>query len=221
MTIPKAPSPLPQKTLPNSRRSGWLKMLHQWHWISSALSLLGILLFSFTGITLNHGAQIESHPTVSRRNAELPAVLLQQAREYENLHDGSTAPLPEPLQHWLLKTLSLRTADKTAEYSAEELYIAMPRPGGDAWLRIDLTSGGVEYELTDRGWIAWLNDLHKGRHTGDVWMWFIDIFALSCLVFSITGLLILKFHATNRPLTWPLVGLGVLIPLLLALLFIH
>ncbi|RKW98339.1 hypothetical protein D9B85_13640, partial [Corynebacterium diphtheriae] len=28
-------------------------------------------------------------------------------------------------------------------------------------------------------------------------------------------------HAGNRPSTWPLVGLGLVIPLLLALLFIH
>lgn len=205
----------------NSSRSAWLKQLHQWHWISSALCLLGMLLFAFTGITLNHAAQIESHPKVTRQNTELPAALLQQVREFENAHDGTTAPPPEFLANWAQETLSIRIADKSGEWSEEELYVPMPKPGGDAWLRIDLANGAVEYELTDRGWIAWLNDLHKGRHTGDIWMWFIDIFAVACLIFSITGLLILKFHATNRPLTWPMVGLGILIPLLLALLFIH
>ena len=30
-------------------RAGWLKTLHLWHWISSALCLLGMLLFSVTG----------------------------------------------------------------------------------------------------------------------------------------------------------------------------
>ena len=40
-------------------------------------------------------------------------------------------------------------------------------------------------------------------------------------IFSVTGLFILKTHAAHRPGTWPLVGLGVLVPLLLALLFIH
>jgi hypothetical protein len=28
-------------------------------------------------------------------------------------------------------------------------------------------------------------------------------------------------HANNRPSTWPLVGLGVVIPLVLVILFIH
>ncbi len=99
--------------------------------------------------------------------------------------------------------------------------MALPRPGGDAWLRIDFTVGALEYESTSRGWIAYLNDLHKARHTGAAWQWFIDIFAGACLVFSLTGLLILQFHAGSRPGTWPIVGAGIVIPLLLALLFIH
>ena len=97
----------------------------------------------------------------------------------------------------------------------------MPRPGGDAWLRIDRESGAVEFEHTDRGWVSYLNDLYKGRHTGVAWSWFIDVFAAACLLFSITGLFILKLHAANRPTTWPLVALGLVIPVLLALLFIH
>ncbi|MGZ8318815.1 MAG: PepSY-associated TM helix domain-containing protein, partial [Telluria sp.] len=57
--------------------------------------------------------------------------------------------------------------------------------------------------------------------TGAVWSWFIDIFAIACLVFSITGFLILKLHAANRPSTWPVVGFGIVAPVLIALLFIH
>ncbi|MDB6060488.1 MAG: pepSY-associated helix family protein [Verrucomicrobiaceae bacterium] len=205
----------------NARRSGWLKTLHQWHWISSALCLMCILLFSFTGITLNHAAQIEAHAKVVSRKAQIPAELLEQARQFSAAHDGATEPPPQALQRWIEQTESIRIGDNAGEWSAEEFYLPLPRPGGDAWLRIDLVSGGLEYEVTDRGWISWLNDLHKGRHTGAVWMWFIDLFAVACLIFSLTGLLILKFHAANRASTWPIVGLGVLIPLLLALFFIH
>jgi hypothetical protein len=117
--------------------------------------------------------------------------------------------------------LAIDVGARSAEWSPEEVYVALPRPGGDAWLRIDRASGAVEYERTDRGWISYLNDLHKGRNTGSVWSWFIDIFAASCLIFAITGLFILKMHAGNRPTTWPIVGLGVLVPFLLAILFIH
>ena len=77
------------------------------------------------------------------------------------------------------------------------------------------------YEHTDRGWISYLNDLHKGRNTGAAWSWFIDVFSVSCVVFCISGLLLLQRHAQSRPTTWPLVGLGLVIPMLLALLLIH
>jgi len=62
--------------------------------------------------------------------------------------------------------------------------------------------------------------VHWGN-TGAAWSWFLDIFAIACLVFCITGLLILKYHATHRPSTWPLVGFGFVLPALLALLLIH
>ena len=32
-------------------KARWLKQLHQWHWISSALCLISMVLFSVTGIT--------------------------------------------------------------------------------------------------------------------------------------------------------------------------
>jgi hypothetical protein len=204
---------------PDARRALWLKTLHQWHWISSALCLLGMLLFSLTGITLNHAGQIEAKPVVSTRTAELPASLLTTLRKAAA--GDKEAPLPPSVQQWLASTWSLHGIGQAAEWSVDEVYLPLPRPGGDAWLRIGLSDGAAEYEVTERGWISWLNDLHKGRNTGAAWGWFIDVFAAACLVFSLTGLLILKFHAANRPSTWPVVGLGVLIPLLLALLLIH
>ncbi|OEZ99692.1 PepSY-associated TM helix domain-containing protein [Duganella phyllosphaerae] len=202
-------------------RAVWLKHLHQWHWISSALCLLGMFLFSITGITLNHASQIEAKPTITRLEATAPAALVTQLRTYAEQHDGAKEPLPAAAEAWLKDTWMVQAGGRVAEWSADEIYLAMPRAGGDAWVRIELEGGAAEYEKTDRGWISWLNDVHKGRNTGTAWNWFIDIFAVMCLVFCITGLLILKFHAAKRPFTWPMVGLGVLIPVVIALLFIH
>lgn len=200
------------------RRAWWLKTLHQWHWVSSAACLIGLLLFSFTGITLNHASQISAEPVVTNRKAELPAGLRETlaARGFE----GKEAVGGE-LAQWFAQTLDLRLAGREAEWSASDIYISLARPGGDAWASVDLGSGAVEYERTDRGWIAWLNDLHKGRNTGPVWTWFIDIFAVACFIFAVTGLFLLQMHAPRRPGTWPMVALGVVIPLVLVLLFIH
>jgi len=201
-------------------RARWLKTLHRWHWISSAIALVGMLLFAATGLTLNHAAQIEAHPRVVDRKATLPPALLAAhapAPGDARRHD----PLPADVADWVATALQADVRGRPAEWSADELYVALPRPGGDAWVRIVRASGEAELEDTDRGWISYLNDLHKGRNAGGAWRWFIDAFAVACLVFTITGLAILKMHAGHRAATWPLLGLGVVLPLLLALLFIH
>lgn len=200
-------------------RSWWLKQLHLWHWVSSALCLFAMLLFAVTGITLNHAGRIEAQPTAEMRLAQLPAPLLAELQALAE--DADAAPLPARASAWLQAELDLRVETIEAEWSPEEIYLSLPRPGGDAWLSLDLASGEVKHELTDRGWIAWLNDLHKGRHTGPVWSWFIDLFAVACVVFCLTGLVLLQMHARQRPGTWPVVGLGVVLPLLISLLFIH
>ncbi len=196
--------------------------VRQWHWISSALCLAGMLLFAITGITLNHAGQIESSPSTRTTEQVLPDDLLESLRAratQDNLPDE--APLPEDLRRWLSDELSLRVDQRPAEWSADEIYLSQPRPGGDAWLSIDLPSGELIHEATSRGWISWLNDLHKGRNTGVAWSWFIDLFSAACVVFCISGLILLSRHSGARPLTWPLTGMGLLIPVLLALLFVH
>lgn len=200
-------------------RPGWMRTLYQWHWISSALSLVGMLLFAVTGFTLNHAADIESKPQVVQRTLQLPATLMP---ELTAASLRGEAPVPAALQAWLAREVDGELArDGSVEWSEDELYLALPRPGGDAWLRVDRQAGAVEYERSDRGWLAYVNDLHKGRHAGRAWSLFIDVFAGACLVFCVTGLLILQQHAGRRPSTWPLVGAGLVLPALLALLLVH
>ena len=207
------------------QRAYWLKKLHEWHWISSAICLIGMLLFAVTGFTLNHAGQIESRPKVESRDAQLPPNLLEKLQQAQKqgveAADKNAVGLPAEVDGWLAQQIKVSAKGFAVEWSEDEAYVPMPRPGGDAWLRVDLKEGSVEYEKTDRGWISYLNDLHKGRNTGGAWSLFIDIFAIGCLVFCITGLLILKMHAQRRPMTWPMVGLGLVLPALLVLLLVH
>ena len=199
------------------RRGWWLRQLHSWHWISAAVALVGTLLFAATGLTLNHAASISATPHVTAGKAQLPPPLV---RALAGAHTAD-APLPESVAEQVRATTGLDPRGRPGEWSDAEVYVAMPGPGRDAWVSIDRASGAVTSELTDRGWISWLNDLHKGRNTGGVWFWFIDLFAGACILFTLTGLLLLQLHARHRPLTWPLVGLGLAVPMLIALLFIH
>ena len=200
------------------RRSFWLKQLHQWHWISAALSLIGMLLFAITGITLNHAGQIEAEPKVVSRKATLPpdrlAVLAKGPEEGKR-------PLPIQLEPFLDEAVGADVAGREAEWSADEVYLALPRPGGDGWVSIDRATGAVTAEETDRGPIAWLNDLHKGRNAGTAWKWFIDIFAGAYLIFAITGLFLLQLLAAKRRSTWGIVAAGLVTPAIIAVYFVH
>lgn len=189
----------------------WVRTLHQWHWISAAISLAALLLFAFTGITLNHAADITAQPTIITKEARLPEPLLTQYANNPNAPEVAA---------WFKQYLGLRLSWTNAEWDSDEVYLDLPRPGGDAWLSLDRRTGDVFYESTSRGWIAWLNDLHKGRNTGKAWRWFIDMVAVACFIFAITGLILLQLYSKNRASTWPLVAVGILVPIIVLILFV-
>lgn len=204
------------------QRARWLKAILPWHWVSSALTLAGLLAFAVTGITLNHAGAIESRAEVRSGTAQLTPEQQALLRRHAPPGDAARAPLPEALRAALRAHAVVEgPASALAEWSADEVYLPLPRPGGDAWLRIDRATGELEWEDADRGGVAWLNDLHKARHTGVVWSWFIDLFAVACVMASVTGLLLLALHARRRPSTWPLVAAGLALPAALALFAVH
>lgn len=193
----------------------WLwRQMRLWHWVSSALCLAGMLLFAFTGITLNHAGEVASKPKVETVDTAAPAAVLAQLRSGK---PGGGRQAAE----WFRRRLGFDWERAEVERQGNEWMASLPKPGGDAWLTVDLDSGAVHLEKTDRGWIAYLNDLHKGRHTGRAWQVFLDVFSASCFLFCLTGLGLLALHAPRRPMTWPAAAAGLLIPALLAAWFMH
>jgi len=199
-------------------RAAFLRETVRWHWISAAICLVGMILFAVTGFTLNHAREIQAKPVTVTRAGEAPAPVVAAINAARPAGGG----LPATARDWLGKDMKIKVpAAAAVEWSDGEAYVALPGPGRDGWVSIDTETGAVEYENTSRGWIAYLNDLHKGRNTGVVWSWFLDIFAAGTIVFCVTGLILLWLHSHARKTTWPYVGLGLVIPFLLALLFIH
>lgn len=218
-TTPIISQPLARPTAkPKHRKTFWIKQLHTWHWVSSAISLIGLLLFAITGFTLNHAAEIEGAPVVREGKGQLPAPLLPLIASDDA--PDARKPLPPKVAEWVGETFDVKSSGE-AEWSADEVYLALPRPGGDGWVAIDRVTGEATSENTDRGWISYLNDLHKGRNAGAEWKLFIDVFVFACVVFSLTGLFLLQLHSAKRRSTWPLVGLGLAIPAAIAVAFIH
>lgn len=192
--------------------------IRKWHWMSSALCFVCMLLFSITGITLNHAADIEASPTTVRLEGVVPEELLSVIA----LQDAQkNIAVPDAVLRWFEKNHQIRFANDQAEVNDGELYMVMARPGGDAWLSLDTETGDFEYESTSRGWVSYFNDLHKGRNTGIAWVYFMDVFAIACIIFSVTGFLLLQRYADTRSQTWPLVIAGLFVPIFFMMFLIH
>ncbi len=194
--------------------------MHTWHWISSAVSLICMILFSVTGITLNHADFFAANTQEQTTEITLPQQLL---KTLPVMGEGTeVAGLPVQLINWIDAHIEheMPLEKLNPEWNEYEIYLQQPLPGGDRWMSVDLKTGALVYMDTDRGVIAWLNDLHKGRNTSLLWVWFIDIFAVATLIFCITGLLLLQIHSKRRPSTWYITGAGIAVPGLIAWLSI-
>ena len=101
-----------------------------------------MILFAITGITLNHAGAIESEPVTVTREAAMPAPLLADLRAAPS---GLPAPAP---RRWLEGALDISLAGRTPEWNDAELYIALPRAGGDGWVSVDLASGAVRSPIS-------------------------------------------------------------------------
>jgi hypothetical protein len=192
------------------------RTMHLWHWISAAVCFAALILFTVTGITLNHASAIGSTPEVQSGGAQAPAPVLAAVAP-----GVAESGIPSPVVDWVGREFGIAVGNASAEWSEEELYVSAPGPGRDAWVSIDRASGAAKYEATDRGWVAYFNDLHKGRNTGVAWMIFIDVVAAACLFFAITGLVLLVIQARQRRSTWPLLGGGVVLLTALMIFFAH
>ncbi len=198
------------------RRMKTYRTMHLWHWISAAVCFAALILFTVTGITLNHASAIGNRPEVASGAAQAPASVMAAVAP------GVTeSGIPPSVAEWVDSQFGVELGNASPEWSEEELYVSAPGPGRDAWVSIDRASGAAKYETTDRGWVAYFNDLHKGRNTGLVWMIFIDMVAAACLFFALTGLVLLVLQARQRRSTWPLVTGGVGLVIALMIFFAH
>jgi len=199
------------------KRMQLYRTTHLWHWISAAVCFAALTLFTITGVTLNHASAIGAQPVVISGTGQLPQNLRAELLKQGDAVEPDAAAFID----WAEGAFHVSLRGATTEWQDEELYLSAPGPGRDAWVSIDRASGAAKYETTDRGWVAYFNDLHKGRNTGVWWTIFIDVIAAAVLFFSLTGLVLLWLQAGQRTSTWPLVGGGIAIVAVFMILFVH
>jgi hypothetical protein len=158
-------------------------------WLHTYLSLVsfGILFFfAVTGLTLNHADWFFGD--------RLTAVKLSGTLDKKWVapgSDGAVAKL-EVVEH-------LRRAHAVkgllAEFRIEETQcaVAFKGAGYTADAVIERATGGYELAEIRMGFVAVINDLHKGRDTGPGWSLVVDFSAVLMILVSLSGLVLIYF----------------------------
>jgi uncharacterized protein len=170
---------LKQKTAKAAR---WL------HIYLSMVSFAIILFFAVSGLTVNHPDWFAD--SVKTRQAEGPV-------DIALLHPGA-----EPDKAALIQTMRTREhlhgAVDEVRIDEYQINFSYRAPGYSADIAIDRQKGTYTLTETRNGFVAVINDLHKGRDAGKGWKLLIDISAILLTLVSLTGLIILFFIYKRR-----------------------
>ncbi len=169
------------------------------HIYLSMFSLAAVLFFSVTGITLNHTDWLfsDAERTV-QANGTMNLKWLQNEPGSDDGVDPSRQVDKLEIVESLRKTHGIQGALAEFRVDEYECMVTFKGPGYSADAFIDRESGRYDVSQTFHGAIAIMNDLHKGRDTGPVWSWVIDISAVLMTLISLTGLILLFYLKLRR-----------------------
>jgi len=181
------------------------KLMRWLHIYLSMFSLGVVLFFSVTGITLNHPDWFFSE-ALSQREAEgeIKSAWLRSQPPAPAATDAGAGNDPDRQVSKLEIVEHMRTAHSIhgalADFRVDdgECVVSFKGPGYAADAFIDRESGHYRLTETYHGFIAVINDLHKGRDTGPVWSVLIDVSAVLMTFISLTGLVLLFYLKLRR-----------------------
>lgn len=196
------------------------RVLRWLHIYVSMTVLVVFVFFALTGITLNHPDwQLDAGKQSDSRQLQLPAALTGLEFSADQLQQAEQA---KQIADWLRVEHQIQGAVFAFSYDPDEqlLELDFKQPAGFANAQIALDSGVVELTAEFGGYLALLNDLHKGRYAGTAWKWLIDVVAIACLVFALSGFYLLWRQPARRWLgvQCALTGAGVMLLVYLAAL---
>lgn len=171
-----------------TRTYGLFRWLHVY---ISMFSLLIVLFFSVTGITLNHPDWVfGSVETRQEYSGTLPA----------GWKTGNQVNWLKVVEH-VRATHNIKGSVADDDYQSDEQQasVAFHGPGYAADVFIEMNTGKYTVNVDAQGAVAVMNDLHKGRDTSPLWKWVIDLSAGFLTLVSLTGLGLLIFLKKIRP----------------------
>lgn len=189
---------------PNARAQAnkWLRWLHTY---TSMISLLAVLFFALSGVTLNHPDWVFGTQEVEQKvTGTLPGgwikggevnwlTTAEALREQQNLHGHADSP----------------------RVDGTEASVSFLAPGYSADAVIDTQTGKYTVDIRQQGGVAVLNDLHKGRDAPGAWKWVIDLSGVFLTVVALTGIGVLLFLKKTRVQALSVLGIGAALLLVL------
>jgi uncharacterized protein len=164
-------------------------------WLHIYLSMVSfaiVLFFAVTGLTLNHPAWFSGSVKTRESKGPVDPALLQPG--------GATAPDTAGLIQSLRTREHLHgaVAAEDLRVDPDQVSFSYRAPGYSADVSIDRRAATYEVTEVRNGFVAVINDLHKGRDSGKAWGWVIDVSAVLLTLVSLTGLTILWFIYKRR-----------------------
>lgn len=181
------------------RIHSWLRWLHIY---TSLFSLLVVLFFAVTGITLNHPEMVfgtaESKTEVK---GTLPA-------DWKKGQEVDWFKVTE----YLRKTHGVRGGvdDPRADESEGSLTFKAPGYAADCFFK--QSTGEYTMTIVSHGIVAVMNDFHRGHDAGRAWAWVIDISGVLLTLVSLTGIgLLFYLKKVRTPALLTMVVGGVIV----------
>ena len=195
-------------SLKNRQVQLWARRLHIY--ISMAL-LLVTLFFAITGITLNRpDLFVSDTPDIQQRMLNIPAAMFSSEQGPFKVDKAELLNYlrTEAKLSGKASNMQIFSEVEDGELIEGEISLNYKGPGFNSTVFIDMLAQQAEIETTHYGAVAVLNDLHKGRNTGAIWAWFIDISGLLMVLFVLTGacLLVPKKKSFAAGLKWTTFG---------------
>jgi hypothetical protein len=194
------PSPPARPGLHWRRR---IASLSRWlHTYLSMFSFMILLFFALTGFTLNHADWFAGESSTSKYQGALDRAWMGAT--------GSKDVAKLEIVEYLRRVHGIRSAVSDFQVDDEQCEISFKGPGYEAGAIVDRETGKYELSVTHSGFVAVVNDLHKGRDTGTKWSGIIDFSAILMTLVSLTGLTLIFFLTKRRVSGLVLFAMGAL-----------
>jgi hypothetical protein len=195
---------------PHRRKSEWKRqtaIISRWlHIYLSMVSFAILFFFAVTGITLNHQDWFSGVARTIQVRGKV------DQKWVKTVDPKAVAKLE--LVEFLRNRHGVKSALSDFRVDDSQIAVSFKGPGYSADAFVERESGSYELTETRQGFVAVLNDLHKGRDTGKAWAWIIDVSAALMTLVSLTGLVLIFFLQKRRLSGLLAVGIGALLCLL-------